>query len=110
VLASVGVEGRVSAAELRRGVFDGESTSGTKPGPGQSSARQLAKEHSTSAMTPFTRSTLLVLCWCSEPKMIEAPSVACSPAQKALVTVRHQHVRQPHVAKNRSNEVARRRF
>ena len=37
-------------------------------------------------MTPLTRSTLLVvLWWCGEPKMREAPSAECSAVQKALV-------------------------
>ena len=60
------------------------STSGTSSG--QLSQRSLAKERSTSAMTPFTRSTLLVvLWWWGEPNMSEEPRALCKPAQKALV-------------------------
>ncbi len=36
--------------------------------------------------------------------------MACSPVQKALVTVRDEHVREVNVAEHRRDEVARSRF
>ena len=83
------------------------SSSGTRAG--QSSARSPAKERKTSAMTPLTRSTLLVvLRWCGEPKMGDAPTAACRPecASEACVAIRHEHVGQPQVAKHRRDQVA----
>jgi hypothetical protein len=62
VLAAVGVERRGGLEPI----VDAESlitnsTSGTSSG--QLSLRSLAKERSTSAITPLTRSTLLAVLW-----------------------------------------------
>ena len=47
----------------------------------------LAKERRTSAMTPLTRSTFLVVLRCcgGKPRIRDAPCASCRPVQKALV-------------------------
>jgi hypothetical protein len=52
-------------AAMRRGVVDGELDQRDTDKSGQSSAAagSPAKERSTSAVTPFTRLTLLPSCW-----------------------------------------------
>ena len=59
VPAAVSVKGRVAGPEGRLKVADRELTIGTRAG--RSSARSLAKERRMSAMTPLTRSTLLMV-------------------------------------------------
>ena len=59
MLTAVGVERRVARPECRRRVLDGEH--GKRHKVSQSSPRSAAKERWTSAVTPFTRSALLVV-------------------------------------------------
>ena len=89
------------------------STNGTYSG--QPSHHSPPKERRTSATTPLTRSTLLVvLWWCGEPKLSDAPSarpqrlVQTRPEgdREARVAVLYEHVGQPHVAEHRRSEVA----
>jgi hypothetical protein len=70
VLTAVGVERRVTWSRWSTESLIANSASGTNSD--QSSARSPTKACRTSAMTPLTHSTLLVvLWWCCEPNMAE---------------------------------------